>query len=82
MCGRGHELWGVVYVAGGACVTGGSTWWGCVHGRVHAWQGGMYGRGACMRGMCGRGVCMVGTEIRVKTSNFYIQNASNVSKVA
>ena len=66
MCGRGHELWGVVCVAGGACVAGGSAWWGCVHGRVHAWQGGMWGRGGMHEGhvwqggVHGGGACMVG----------------------
>ena len=29
---------------GGACVAGGHVWWG-VHGRGHAWQRGMHGRG-------------------------------------
>ena len=44
---------------------------GALHGRVHAWLGGMcgrgmHGRGACMAGacmavgMCGRGACVAG----------------------
>ena len=47
----------------GACVVGGST----LVGRVHAWQGGMHFRGACMAsghawqgGMHGKGACIAG----------------------
>ena len=58
---------GRAWLPGGVCGWGGMHVWlggacmpGAVHGRGHAWLGGMHGQGACMPGACMAGGCVAG----------------------